>query len=325
MAENSKIEWTHHTFNHVIGCTRVAEGCKACYAAEYAKRYNVAEWGPKGTRVKTSADYWKQPIKWNRKAAEAGERHRVFCASLADVFEDWRGNILNSRGESFWECINCDFISTYNPVKTLRAQGLEDACECAIGPNFAPLGIASVRKGLFALIDATPNLDWLLLTKRPENIWDMWPPEHYGPTCVKPVQSRENVWLLTSIATQADAAKNIPELLKCRDLSPVLGISAEPLIGPVDLRRWLDYLDWVIVGGESGHGARPCNIEWIRSIRDQCAAASVPVFVKQLGSNPQYTNHADTMQSYSLKDPKGGDWSEWPADLRIREFPEVNA
>ena len=169
------------------------------------------------------------------------------------------------------------------------------------------------------------------------------------------------VWLGTSIACQEDANRNIPELLKCRDLAAKLFLSIEPLVGPVDLTQViaddgdsLDVLggygraiggasgpfvpvDWVIVGGESGPNARPCDIAWIRSIVRQCKDAGVPVFVKQLGAKPLVPlapsddhwpgMHADPrwrsdgMATLVLDDPKGGDHAEWPEDLRVREVP----
>jgi protein gp37 len=180
--------------------------------------------------------------------------------------------------------------------------------------------MADVRKSLFDLIDATPNLDWLLLTKRPESIRRFWKPrdletrvQDFG---MDRSMFRENVWLGTSVAEQQDAEKNIPELLNCRDLSPVLFVSAEPLVGPVDLIQPMQdadgFLDWVIVGGESGHGARPCDLAWIRSIVKQCKKAGTSVFVKQLGSKPDW----------NISDSKGGDYSEFPKDLQVREFPK---
>jgi len=183
-----------------------------------------------------------------------------------------------------------------------------------------------VRRRLFALIDATPNLDWLLLTKRPENIKSMW----WGDlvTGFRP-KSRENVWIGTSVENQEYANKRIPELLKCRDLSPVLFLSCEPLLGPVDLSQipihgynlpHLDVLrggswtgspwgfvnshnapriDWVITGGESGPNARPSHPDWFRSLRDQCSAAGVAFHHKQGGewgpietANPVQENNA---------------------------------
>jgi protein gp37 len=202
-----------------------------------------------------------------------------------------------------------------------------------------------LRRQLFELIDATPWLDWLLLTKRPENILRMWPgveSPHCSPSEVI-LWARPNVWLGTSIAEQADADRNIPLLLKCRDLSPVLFLSAEPLIGPIDLRKSRThegdrdvlfvgdeggheytgsprrFINWVIVGGESGPGARPCTIGHVRDIVRDTQAAGVPVFVKQLGKRP--VNREG--QPHPIKDKKGGDMAEWPEDLRLRQFPEI--
>jgi protein gp37 len=339
MAENSKIEWTHHTFNPWRGCTKVADGCAHCYADTLSKRNpkTLGTWGPNGTRVIASERYWRFPPKWNRDAEGAAERPRVFCASLADVFEDWDGPIHYTSGDL---------------IKGMT--------------------MADIRRDLFALIDATPHLDWLLLTKRPENILKMWPdnsPEQTANLWGKPggrnaAKCRPNVWLLTSIATQADADRNVPLLLKCRDLAPVLGISAEPLVGPVDLgldRIWCrhclefhdagrdgmgcmdptkpcfrweailgDMLDWVIAGGESGGNARPCVIEHIDDLRRQCTTAGVafPVTTNanlwdfephQLGPWGDYAASA----RIKMRDKKGGDWNEWPAELRVREYPNV--
>ena len=258
ISRNTKIEWTHHTFNPWKGCSKVHTGCKFCYAEDLAGRrfgeYWEVEWGPHGKRSRTSAANWREPLKWNREAMEAGERHRVFCASLADVFED-RPELVDWRAE------------------------------------------------LFELIDATQQLDWLILTKRPENVCKMWPDDRY----------RENVWLGTSVSDQATADVWTERLIGLRHLTPILFLSVEPLIGPVTI-PYLDQIDWTIVGGESHRSpkiARRCDDEWIRSVVEQCRSAEVPVFVKQLGTRQE------------LKHKKGGDMAEWPADLRVREFPAL--
>lgn len=397
MAENSAIEWTTHTFNPWLGCTKVAAGCQNCYAeALMDKRYGKVQWGPEGTRVLTSPANWRKPLAWNRAATcccqkgpldhqhEAGcpqrDRPRVFCASLADVFENWQGEIRDSKGKMLW------------------GQG-------DLAPTESPITMIDVRRRLFALIDATPHLDWLLLTKRPENILEMLErtlileqggnpiDKHFFETHGDQFPKTEladkineaiagnyrfpNLWLGTSIATQADADRNIPELLKCRDLATVLFVSAEPLVEavdiayppslfpngprtccngfdcgcqglPVDPWPWLyppeDRIDWLIIGGESGPHARPCNVAWIRSLKDQCQAAGVPAFIKQLGAKSyqclggrdspaaMYGRPVDCRgnagygcKPLPLKDPKGGDWNEWPADLRVRQFPKVEA
>lgn len=246
-------------------------------------------WGPNGTRVVASEAMWKEPIKWNAVAEKAGERHRVFCASLADVFEDWSGDVHDHLGEHY------------------------------------TVGLDDIRFRLFNLIDATPHLDWLLVTKRPDNVLRMWPmtpgipdklmnSDASGQSVMShaerstPLMYRPNVWLLTSVENQEAADTRIPELLKCRDLSPVLGLSCEPLLGPVDLSHRLGSLlpsehsqepanwvhqgiDWVICGGESGHNARPMHPNWARSIRDQCQEAGVPFFFKQWGEWAPLSGH----------------------------------
>lgn len=243
MAENSKIEWTHHTFNPVTGCQKVGPGCDNCYAEGWAKRSGLVKWGAGEARRPTSEAYWRQPLKWDREAAAAGERRRVFCASLADVFD-----------------------------------------------NAWPVGI---REKLFELIKATPHLDWMLLTKRPGNIAKMLPPD-WG-------SGYPNVWLGCTVVNQAEADRDIPKLMAVP--ARVRFLSMEPLLGPVDLTAldmggfWfnattgemeghgliLPPLDLVIVGGESGHAARPMHPDWPISLRDQCIAAGVAFHFKQWG------------------------------------------
>lgn len=318
--ENSKIEWTHHTFNPWIGCTKVAPGCQNCYAeADMDTRRGRVQWGPHGTRSMTNDAYWRAPLKWNREAAAAGERHRVFCASLADVFEAFAGQVLDHDKKPLW--IHRDTNGE------LRA-GDDDGWMKVNG--WTPLTLDDLRRHLFALIDATPHLDWLLLTKRPENIRKMWPcpldTNGDGDCHVcsrgRP-HFRANCWLGTSISEQASADKNIPALLACRELTPVLFVSYEPALGPVDLAvPWEGettlptiQVDWLIVGGESGPQARPFNPSWAKDTVNQCRAAGIACFVKQLGAN--VLDFAGT-----LRDKKGGDWNEWPADLRVRQFPD---
>ncbi len=225
--------------------------------------------------------------------------------------------------------------------------------------------IADVRRRLFALIDSTPALDWLLLTKRPENVRRMWPVIHDarpifpgmpGPLgqpqpCVIPNARRDNVWIGTSISDQETADNWTPGLAFLGDLAPVRFLSAEPLVGPIDFAMRTDGtggsalnfagVNLVIVGGESGPGARPCSVEWVRSIVRQCAEAGVACFVKQLGANVEI-DHAENASDYGdgvsivgnegdsfgptrlkFTDPKGGNPDEWPEDLRVRQMPEI--
>ena len=252
MAENSKIEWTHHTFNPWIGCQKVGPGCDHCYAeAMMDARLGRVEWGPHGARQRTSPANWRQPLKWDRDAAAAGERRRVFCASLADVFDNH--------------------------------------------PSILP----EWRADLWALIRATPNLDWLLLTKRPGNIAKTLPPD-WG-------DGYPNVWLGCTVVNQDEADRDIPKLLAVP--ARVRFLSMEPLLGSVDLTRWVGVhpyvgastyggsdglrrcdlsgntglLDWIIVGGESGPGARAMHPDWALSLLHQCQAAGVAFHFKQWG------------------------------------------
>ena len=293
MAEQSSISWTDATFNPWIGCTKVSPACKHCYAErDMDKRYGKVKWGDKGTRSLTSQGNWAKPKRWNRLAGEGvclacggtglskparngvpcavcdgtgalTRRPRVFCASLADVFEDWKRPMLSSSGYPIMH--GSRLVTNGVPSDWVER----------------PLSMADARSDLFKLIDATPNLDWLLLTKRPENILSMWC-SHVNTDGKPPsMLRRENVWLGTTIESQEWADKRIPELLKCRDLAPVLFLSCEPLLGPVEFS--LLGIDWVIAGGESGPEARPTHPEWIQSLRDQCASARVPFHFKQWG------------------------------------------
>lgn len=324
-------------FNPWRGCTKVAAGCANCYAEATSKRNpgTLGIWGDNGTRVVASESMWLQPYKWNMKARELGERRRVFCASLADVFEDWQGPVVDSHGENMQQCPTCEQWGSH--ARLISSCGIN----CS---HRRELTLSDVRARLFRLIDATPHLDKLLLTKRPENIPGMiertvgieWWKEHcYGTT-----------WLGTSVSTQADADRNVPLLLQCRDLSPCLFVSYEPAIERVDFDRfldactetnprplsssWLKMLDWVIYGGESGPRSRIANVDWARSAMRQCAAAGVPFFLKQLGTNAIETLRGvrsptcPSMWLGRVKDPKGGNMEEWPEDLRVRQLPEVS-
>jgi len=162
---------------------------------------------------------------------QLGTRMRVFCASMADVFED-------------------------------------------------NTSIEGERQRLWQVIAETPMLDWLLLTKRPENMRRFAPWTNEWPL---------NVWAMTSVENEEQAHKRIPILLEVPAI--VRGLSVEPLIGPVDLTLWLNDIQWVIVGGESGLGARPMQPDWVRSIRDQCQRADVPFFFKQWGEWVHLENH----------------------------------
>jgi protein gp37 len=276
MSEHSKIAWTHHTFNPWWGCTKVSAGCANCYAEAMAARRWV-RWGDGEPRRFFDDQHWREPLRWNRRAERAGQRARVFCGSMCDVFErDGHGHIDDD--------------------------------------------LHGARMRLYDVIEETPWLDWLLLTKRPENFAQMLP-------WVKPPA---NVWLGVTAEDQERADERIPLLLETP--AAVRFVSCEPLLGPVDLgavrlrdgdalgpglfdRATGTHLDWVIVGGESGPRARPCCAKWIRDIIGQCRAAGTSCFVKQLG--------AITDAAIGIRDRAAADPAEWPEDLRVREMPEV--
>jgi protein gp37 len=168
--------------------------------------------------------HWAEPLKWNREAARFGQRARVFCASMADVFED-RGDLDPSR-EKLW-----------------------------------------------SLIEDTPQLDWLLLTKRPERVLETvrwttnWP---------------RNVWLGTTVEDQESAEGRLPYLAQIP--AAVRFISAEPLLSELNITNWLGAsIDWVITGGESGPHARPSSPSWFRHLLIACMEAKVPFHFKQWG------------------------------------------
>lgn len=322
MGDVTKIQWCHHTFNPWRGCSKVHTGCANCYAETEAKRFpeNRGIWGPHGTRVRAADSMWLKPITWNKAAEGAGERRRVFCASLADVFEDFSGDVLNH--------VNQKIFCGPNGERMATALDIEHGGAINLKADWRPLTLDDLRADLFKLIAATPWLDWMLLTKRPENIPRMWGDGWR-------VQCRQNVWIGTSVSDQQTADAMIPKLIECRSLSPVLFVSAEPLIGPIkfQISNLNSQIDMIIVGGESGHSARNCELSWVRSIVEQCQRAEVACFVKQLGAVSVWRYCEATgavirpqlepeLVVASLNDQKGGDPSEWPKDLRVRQIPK---
>lgn len=225
MGKFSKIEWTHHTFNPWWGCTKVSEACAHCYAETWSKRVGQELWGPRGSRRFFGEKHWNQPLKWDEEAQLTGVRPRVFCASMADVFE--KRKVLETP-----------------------------------------------RKKLFKLIDETKHLDWLILTKRPENIRTLSPWATQAP---------DNVWLGATVENQARADERIPHLAQVN--SKVRFVSCEPLLGPLSLAKWLKQeISWVIAGGESGGLSRPSHPTWFKALRDECIEAEVPFHFKQWGN-----------------------------------------
>lgn len=325
MSKNTKIEWASHTFNPWMGCAWAHTGCDNCYAARQAARLGVV-WGPNGMRVRTSEAYWKQPLKWDRQAF-GSESPVITFPSLCDPFEDWPGEIRDSCDNVLHRC-PAGHMAYWDAVVPhgIICSDCEETSE-----NVArPLTMSDVLRDFVDLIGRTPNLTWCLATKRPQNARRMIEETTDRLGWSEPYL--DNVWLLYSASDQESLEAGLPHLLACRDLSPVIGLSLEPLVGPVVmLQKTLKQLDWVIIGGESGPKARPCNTEWIRDIVRQCASAGVACFMKQVGSSPHCTigtgqRHPDWIAWMDeVKHPKGGDPTEWPENLRVQQYPEVSA
>ena len=260
MAETTGISWTDSTFNPWIGCTKVSPGCDNCYASVSTPARSMRiVWGAGQPRHRTSAQNWKTPEFWNVQheafKAAHGRRRRVFCASLADVFD--------------------------NEV-----------------PN-------QWRADLFALIDRTPNLDWLLLTKRVGNVLPML--QEIGRDALP-----ANVWQGISAVNQDEARRDLPKLARID--ATVRWVSYEPALGELDLfdsvmtkdgpRQLIEGLDWVIAGGESGPKARPIRREWVDLLREQCERCGVAFFFKQWGGATATAGGCEL---------DGAEFKAWPA------------
>ena len=231
------IEWADFTFNPWVGCQHVSPGCDNCYAEAMLDNWlGQVEWGPHGERRRTSAETWKEPLRWERKARAEGRRRRVFCASLAD----W----LDNKAPQRW------------------------------------------RIELAAMIETTPNLDWLLLTKRIQNFPKLAPWKR-PPT---------NVWLGVSGEDQRRYDLRWERLRRIE--ASVRFVSYEPAIGPLTLRDGIGAPDWIICGGESGRHPRFMDPRWARELRDECALIGVAFYLKQMTAKASI-----------------------PPDLMVRQFP----
>lgn len=268
MTTNSKIEWTHHTFNPWVGCTKVSPACDHCYAEADVTKKKFAEWGPNAPRRMTTS-VWKDPPKWNRQAQKLGVRYRVFCGSWCDVFE-----------------------ARKDTLDALRR--------------------------LFDLVEATPSLDWLLLTKRPHNVMKLVPDAWRDGF-------PDNVWIGSTVENQEWATRRVEHLIHIP--AKYRFVSVEPMFSSIDLRPYLGQgegkINWVINGGESGIGPDVVpllrgsdeTIAWYRDLRDQCVEADVPYFFKQWGNFK-----ANGEQLVKLRSPNsdktldGRTWQQFPGE-----------
>lgn len=323
---STSIEWTDKTWNPIRGCSRVSAGCEHCYAEQVAKRFSGpgmpyeglvrigkdgkprAQWNGK---IKLVPEHLGDPLRWRRP-------RRIFVNSMSDLFH---------------EGVPHEFVAA-----------------------------------VFGVMAAAPRHTFQVLTKRPERAAEFfaWVDEAaargHGTRAERLVLCREharrralthrigshdpheggidwplpNVWLGVSVEDQASADARIPTLLTLP--AAVRWVSYEPAIGPVDFAYTcfngadslgtMPGVDWIVIGGESGPGARPFDLAWARSTLRQCRATGVPVFVKQLGAGEslpgtrRYVSDSVRGEHYPLSSRKGGDPSEWPEDLRVREYPE---
>jgi protein gp37 len=268
MGDKSKIEWTDATWNPVTGCTKVSQGCKNCYAEREMKRF----WpGRSFTDVQLHPDPLEQPLHWRRP-------RRVFVNSMSDLFH-------------------------------------ESVPDLFIARVFSVMGMAGQHT--FQILTKRPSrmLEWF--NKKP----GMWPKD-------MGLSLAANIWLGVSCEDQETAEKRIPYLLATP--AAVRFVSCEPLLGPINLAAALPgirgelariahsidqrimydrqsapipYIDWIIVGGESGPNARPMHRDWVRSLRDQCVAAEVPFFFKQWGEWAPRRELSDVARFASLSWP----------------------
>lgn len=276
------------TFNPWIGCHKVSPGCKNCYAeADMDKRRGRVKWGIHGTRSVTSYAYWRNALHWNAEAKRTGVRRKVFCASLADWAEDWKGQVVDSKGVPLWwppedewylaRCEDIDGLPTF-AHQTVQKEGWQ------------PLTLDIIRMYLYKLIEKTPYLDWLLLTKRPENI-EKFLPERWD--AYNNGRAPRNIWFGCSITNNDEVLRVWPvfqHFAKGTFCPYRIFLSIEPLLGPLrNFEICLDEsegdrgADWIIVGFESGHNARAGHPDWVRAIRDLCLEKEVPFFFKQWG------------------------------------------
>lgn len=295
MSEHTAISWCDSTFNPWWGCQKVSPACDHCYAERDAKRFAAGRvlWGVGSERRTFGDKHWQAPLNWAKTMpAKLGRRPRVFCASMGD-----------------WLDIDAPLDEFVRLLDTIRR---------------------------------TPELDWLLLSKRIGNF-----EKRLAAALARVVETEgsdsplaasvaawrdgaapEHVWVGATVVNQEEADRDVPKLLAVPAVKRFLSI--EPMLGPVDLTRiklplrgesfetanvlWRkdslqrgaarESIDWIIAGGESGSHARPMHPDWVRSLRDQCAAAGVPFHLKQI-----------TERGHPLP------MERWPDDLRVQEFP----
>jgi protein gp37 len=297
MGENSRIEWTDATVNFWHGCTKVGPGCDRCYAEALSKRFGGPLWGVGVPRRKIKSAIALLHRLDNGYADWAADRE---CAVGNAKAFGLPVPTIGIRRKVFIQSMS-DLFDIEVPIEWFtEAWSCIETCN-RLAIQILTKRISVVEKRLAAIGRTT------------------WP-QHAG--------------LMITVVNQAEADRDILRLLalKAKLDIPWVGLSVEPMLGPINLAQAgfeirmhslyepaTKNLNWIIVGGESGPGARPMQLSWLRSIIEQCRAAGVPCFAKQLGRFPE--TDIDEQRQWVMRDRKGGDWSEWPEDLRVREFP----
>jgi protein gp37 len=269
MGDGTKIEWSQATWNPVVGCTKVSPGCDHCYAERIDERFHG-----KGSFavVRRSEEKLYLPLKWRKP-------RRVFVNSMSDLFH---------------HDVPDDFIRKVFAV-------------IAATPHHTYQVLTKRHARMRSLLN---NLEWRTSVFAHESVLDL-----HGPPRPLPSWPLTNVWLGVSVEDQKWADIRIPALLETP--AAVRWLSCEPLLGPINLDPWRNpgdladprtpadsRLDWVVVGGESGPGARPMHPDWARSLRDQCTDAGVSFFFKQWGGRTPKENGREL---------DGRTWDEYPA------------
>lgn len=306
MGDKTGIAWTDSTWNPVRGCTKVSAGCKNCYAETFAERWRGVPGHAfeQGFDVRLVPEALGLPLRWQRP-------RRIFVNSMSDLFHEAVPDAFVLQVFDVIRRCHTERPGHVFQVLTKRAERMRDFC--------ARLRFDGAGTGRL----------WLSATPAPSGFAAAG--DGYAL-----VRGLTNLWLGVSVEDQAAAEERIPLLLATP--AHLRFLSCEPLLGPVELRMGEGglrssnaRLEWVIVGGESGPGARPCDAAWIRSLVGQCAGAGVPAFVKQLGARFEdregrlYGRGALRWENGDLRarlgDRAGADPEEWPADLRVQEFP----
>lgn len=270
MADRSAIEWTDSTFNPWVGCTKVSPACDNCYAEiSMPSRTRGVVWGAGKPRQRTSTGNWKRPLQWN------AEPYYTCSCGYRGTMHEMTTNAVHGCG-----------FNLQRVRRRVFCASLADVFDNDVDPTW--------RIDLLHLIAETPNLDWLLLTKRignAERMLDDALDDISGGLTRWQDTPWPNVWLGATICNQAEADRDIPKLLRVP--AAVRFLSIEPMLepitvfsldGPIDVPEGMGSpLHWVIAGGESGPHARPMHPAWVRSLRDQCFDAGVPFLFKQWG------------------------------------------